>query len=369
MSRLQFAPLRQTLRPASVLAAVISLLAVPVTAQERGPQPPIGDRYFSRTAVAAPAPTPSRVQPIGPAMPVAAALASSPPAASAKAQSPQGAQMAPVPDREQLAKPRHSRARFHRARLRREPINPVQSANAQARAYASPDAYLNSTLVQDYEPGKLYQIETSPHFLTAILLRPGEKLVSKAAGDTVRWVMGETLEGSGATQRVMVLIKPIHGGLRTNIVLTTDQRSYLIEASSHEGGTYSSALSWNYPQDQMQAVIAARPQASESSVASGLSLEQLHFGYRIDALRDKPHWQPVRVFDDGTRTYIQFPPNMASTEAPPLFLVGSGGKAELVNYRLTGGYYVVDRLIDVAELRLGERVQTVVRITRTRDRG
>jgi len=82
-----------------------------------------------------------------------------------------------------------------------------------------------------------------------------------------------------------------------------------------------------------------------------------------------PRWQPLRVFDDGLKTYIQFPVNMAATDAPPLFLVGPGGKAELVNYRYLNGYYVVDRLIDVAELRLGEKPQQVVRISRTGSKG
>ena len=83
----------------------------------------------------------------------------------------------------------------------------------------------------------------------------------------------------------------------------------------------------------------------------------------------KPSWQPIRVFDDGLKTYIQFPTNMAATEAPPLFLIGADKQVQLVNYRYLNGYYIVDRLIDVAELRLGEKNQTVVRITRTRDRG
>ena len=100
--------------------------------------------------------------------------------------------------------------------------------------------------------------------------------------------------------------------------------------------------------------------------ASRLAVDSLHFGYRIKANGFRaPRWQPVRVFDDGLKTYIQFPRDMASTEAPPLFLIGPDKQAQLVNYRYLGGYYVVDRLIDVAELRLGERKQQVVRITRT----
>jgi len=37
----------------------------------------------------------------------------------------------------------------------------------------------------------------------------------------------------------------------------------------------------------------------------------------------------------------------------------------LVNYRMSGNYYVVDRLFAKAELRLGEKKQDVVRIARS----
>lgn len=272
------------------------------------------------------------------------------------------------------ASPTHP-ARRHRHRSRRpEPsVSAIQAANSQARTFPTPDAYINANLFYDFEAGRLYQVQTSPHFLTTIMLRPGEKLVAKAAGDTVRWVLGETVQGSGPSQQVVVLLKPIRGGLRTNLVLTTDQRTYLIEASSHDGGTYTSAVNWNYPQEQMQALGAARAAEAvkaQTVVAPALAIDQLHFGYTVAPVKGKPpRWQPLHVFDDGTRTYIQFPINMAATEAPPLFLVGPGDRAELVNYRYIAGYYVVDRLIDVAELRIGEKPQSIVRITRAKDRG
>jgi len=214
----------------------------------------------------------------------------------------------------------------------------VRAANAGSRSYPTPDAYINATLYYDYEAGRLYEVETSPHFLTAIMLRPGEKLVAKAAGDTVRWVLGETEEGAGANAQEVVLLKPIRGGLRRN-----------------------------YPQEQMQELAAAQAQALQADRAAKAAdaqlvvaapaspVDQLHFGYDIRPIHSKPpRWQPIRVFDDGIKTYIQFPINMAATDAPPLFLVGPGDKAELVNYRYLNGYYVVDRLVDVAELRIGE---------------
>lgn len=290
------------------------------------------------------------------------ALTPSPPTARAPAAA---AAVAPI-------SPAAPRPRVHR--IRRGPPPPgylaVTAANAQARAYATPDAYINAVLFYDYEAGRIYTLQTSPRFLTTVLLRPGEKLIAKAAGDTVRWVLGETVQGSGANQQVVVLIKPIRGGLKTNVVLTTDQRTYLLEAVSREGGTYTSAISWNYPQEQMQALAAAQAAQAQSVVAPALELDQLHFDYKVEAIHMKsPRWQPLRVFDDGLKTYIQFPVNMAATDAPPLFLVGPGGAAQLVNYRFLNGYYVVDRLVDVAELRLGEKPQQVVRITRTARKG
>jgi type IV secretion system protein TrbG len=49
---------------------------------------------------------------------------------------------------------------------------------------------------------------------------------------------------------------------------------------------------------------------------------------------------------------------------PPLFVTGTGGRAELVNYRVRGSWYIVDRLFEAAELRLGTSPQTKVRITK-----
>jgi len=269
--------------------------------------------------------------------------------------------------RDAPARPHHRRIAHHHAHVA---LRPIWSANNASRSSPTPGAYINAALYYDYEPGRLYTVNTSPRFLTAITLRPGERLISKAAGDTVRWVLGETVQGVGASQQVIVMVKPVRGDLRTNIILTTDQRTYLLDAVSREGDSYTSVIAWNYPQEQMQEAQAARA-VSDQAVAVATEVDHLYFGYSIKATssRHPPRWQPLRVFDDGLKTYIQFPANLGASEAPPLFLIGPKDQAQLVNYRLLGGYYVVDRLIDVAELRLGEKPQTIVRITRTAKAG
>jgi type IV secretion system protein VirB9 len=259
--------------------------------------------------------------------------------------------------------------------------------SAYRRAVATPRSasFVNGNQVYAYEPNRLYRIDASPRFLTVIALRPGEKLISKAAGDTVRWVIGETAgAGNGAgLPQTFVMIKPLQGGLRTNLVLTTDQRVYMIEAVSHEEAVYTSMVSWRYPAEEMRELQLSRAVAQVQTLArqanvvdSGLNVGRLNFDYDIrpvggSAFRSPPapRWAPLRVFDDGAKTYIQFPPNLAASDAPPLFLVGPKATAELVNYRFVGGYYVVDRLFSVAELRLGEKPQTIVRITATGGRG
>lgn len=157
---------------------------------------------------------------------------------------------------------------------------------------------------------------------------------------------------------VSILIKPFSAGLRTNLIITTDRRVYHLQLESR-AATAMVALSWTYPQDAL--IALQRPEAA-APVAAGLAIGALRFGYSISG--DNPPWRPLRAFDDGRQTFIQFPPTMATGQAPPLFVIGEKGQTELVNYRIAGHYYVVDRLFARAELRLGARRQSVVRIDR-----
>ena len=103
--------------------------------------------------------------------------------------------------------------------------------------------------------------------------------------------------------------------------------------------------------------------ALATPIASGVAIQNLRFRYAISG--DSPPWKPVRAFDDGSKVYIEFPARLDQGEAPPLFVVGPDGGNQLVNYRVNGNYYIVDRLFGAAELRLGQDPQQVVRISRS----
>jgi P-type conjugative transfer protein TrbG len=220
--------------------------------------------------------------------------------------------------------------------------------------------------VYPFSDGALYQVYAAPGEITDIALEAGEQLVGSgpvAAGDTVRWVIGDTESGTGANKRIHILLKPTAPNLTTNLVINTDQRTYHLELRSDEK-TYMASVSWAYPQDEL---IALRGQNAAAEIAapaaSGVSIDALNFRYRLEG--DNPAWKPLRAFDDGRQVFIEFPSGIAQGEMPPLWVIGPQGEGQLVNYRVRGNYMIVDRLFAAAELKLGADPQQIVRIVRT----
>ena len=249
-----------------------------------------------------------------------------------------------------------------------DPASRVNQANAAARIQPARDGFINAVQVYPYTQGALYQVYTAPGQITDIALQPGEQLVGSgpvAAGDTVRWIIGDTESGTGPTRQIHILVKPTRADLTTNLVINTDRRTYHMELRA-TARTYMASVSWQYPQDQL---IALRRQnaaaAAAAPVASGVDLASLNFRYAIEG--DRPPWRPVRAYDDGRQVFIEFPRGIGQGEMPPLFVVGpEGDTSELVNYRVRGNHIVVDRLFAAAELRLGSgRRQQRVRIVRS----
>ena len=235
-----------------------------------------------------------------------------------------------------------------------DPQSHVGAANEAARIEPDNAGFDNAIQRYAYREGALFQVYAKPGQVTDIALQEGETLVGPgpvAAGDTVRWMIGDTLSGSGATQRVHILIKPTRPDIATNLVINTDRRTYHIELRANPD-IYMASVSWSYPADELIALRREEERAVRAApVTEGFTLEALNFDYRISG--DEPGWRPIRVFDDGRRTLVEFPPDIARGEMPPFFVVGAGGAAELVNYRVSGRYLIVDRLFHKAELRLG----------------
>jgi type IV secretion system protein VirB9 len=240
-----------------------------------------------------------------------------------------------------------------------EPIARIESANDAARVEPRRAGYFNAVQVFPYSPGALYQIYAAPGQITDIALEPGEQLIGSgpvAAGDTVRWVVGDTESGSGDTKRVHIMVKPTRSSVETNLVVNTDRRTYLIELRSREK-PYMPSVAWFYPED--------RAGRGRSLPPTPFIPDQTQRRYRYTIEGDSPPWRPLNAYDDGRKVYIEFSAGIGQGEMPPLFVISSDGKTEIVNYRAYGSVLIVDRLFAAAELRLGSENQQKVRIVRS----
>jgi len=252
---------------------------------------------------------------------------------------------------------------------KRQPWEVVDDANRKAAEGPQGDGYFNAIMTYDYTEGALYQVYAAPLRLTAIQLQPGERIVGKpAAGDTIRWVMGIGRSGTDAGQQEHLYVKPTRPGLHTTMAINTDRRTYYLELHSFED-TYMAAVQWRYPHDeiaQLEGAAARDDDLARATTATNVNLEAINFSYRVTVEKGKPVWVPVQVFDDGKKTFVRFPAAMLNREAPALFVLSSTNEVQLVNYRMKNDYYVVDRLIERAELRVGQKEQEIVRIARVR---
>jgi len=214
-------------------------------------------------------------------------------------------------------------------------------------------------------------IVCAPLYVCNVALQPGEIVNSVNVGDSVRWKVSPAISGFGPTQVTHLLIKPVDAGLRTDMVVATTKRVYTIKLVSTQHD-WTPQIAFNYPED-MQSEWAAYHQQAEFQLAattlhSGQKTGDLDFNFQLGG--DSPSWKPVRVYSDGTKTYIDFPPSVGSTETPALVALNGGGwfsrpNPQLVNYRMHGDRYVVDGVLDRAALISGVgSSQTRVTITR-----
>jgi P-type conjugative transfer protein TrbG len=214
--------------------------------------------------------------------------------------------------------------------------------------------------IYPYIPNKVYKIYCTETRLTEIQLQPGEASVKVDGADSVQWIIDQVESGSGNTKQVHINIKPIKQNISTNFYIYTDRHVYHLEA--YAGDFYTPVIRWTYPQEEKLALL--RQQEKEQQLENdaiplgqdNMALESLCFKYQISG-RNYP-WNPLLVFDDGAKTYIQMPAAMKSSEAPALF-VKDGKTLALVNYRIKNSYYIVDRLGKRFELHVGKKVVTI----------
>lgn len=208
--------------------------------------------------------------------------------------------------------------------------------------------------------------EYMPTMVCAILrsciidLEPGESITGIKPGDKVRWKFSKVVSGEGATEQTHIIVKPIEEGIETNVAISTNRRLYDVLLRAGSADSMIHRMGFYYPSDMVgewsaQQKVAAEHDASVVDTLGKVDVEAINFAYSWSANRyaKKQPMAPVRVFDDGHQTYIQFDPAIKDYEAPTLMVRAADGQWQIVNYRMVGTYYKVDRLFNEALLALG----------------
>src|SRR5436305_7378589 len=200
----------------------------------------------------------------------------------------------------------------------------------------------------------------APLRVCMIELQSGEKLVGEPhIGDSVRWNLSPAMYGNGTSATSVIILKPQGPGLDTNLLITTDRRAYYLRLLS-KSDDYVARVAFAYPDEDenekkwQQHLAEQKAQETKATRIAELppnAVDSMYFNYRLKGGDD--NIRPVRVFDDGKKTYIQISQAARNREAPVLVVIGPDGKQEMVNYRVKDDMYIVDRLFERAELILG----------------
>jgi type IV secretion system protein VirB9 len=215
-------------------------------------------------------------------------------------------------------------------------------------------------------------IVCAPLQICNLALQPGEVVHDVQVGDSVRWKISPSISGGGSEQTTHLIIKPVDAGLVSSLNVATNRRTYAIKLVSTQRD-WMPLVAFNYPDDMQRQWSAYRQTvafgAAANTLPTGENVANLDFGFQISG--DNPGWKPLRVYTDGAKTYIEFPRSISFTSAPTLVALDntggwfSSGNTQMVNYRMLGNRYVVDRVLDRAELISGVgNGQTRVVITR-----
>ncbi len=205
-------------------------------------------------------------------------------------------------------------------------------------------------------------VDCAPLRTTDIQLQPGETITDVAMGDTERWMATPAASGDPRNPVPHLAVKPQLPGIETNLTIYTTRHIYHLVLRSR--GRAMQEVEFYYPDELLAAMkkadaAAARakqeavdPPADSDDVVkvANVNPAELNFSYSVTG--PNVPWKPIRAFDDGAHVYIQMPAGMKTSEAPAL-LIDAGGGTQMVNYRVEGNYYVVDRLFNQAILVAG----------------
>jgi type IV secretion system protein VirB9 len=196
----------------------------------------------------------------------------------------------------------------------------------------------------DYHEQQVVTIQAAPGYQVTIMFAPDERIENVALGDSGAWQATPNRRGD------YLFLKPVQGGVATNMTVMTDTRVYAFDLRPLPGPQPDMAYTvrFRYPgatgTDAQEAAAAGTPDAASPG------------RYKVTGARAI---RPVGIDDDGAKTFIEWPP---STTLPAVYSIDANGKEALVNGYMRDDIYVIDSVAAQLVFRLDRQVARATRI-------
>ncbi|MGH7106088.1 MAG: TrbG/VirB9 family P-type conjugative transfer protein [Acetobacteraceae bacterium] len=206
--------------------------------------------------------------------------------------------------------------------------------------------------VAPYSGEQVYQLYGYAGYQIDIEFARDESFVGLAAGD----IDGISFEAHGNH----LFLKPRVARVHTNLTVLTNRRQYEFEYSVLPGspdpslGEVIYALRFTYPENGKQGAAAVAAREISGALARASQSRPRNFDYWYCG---RPELKPLAAWDDGVRTWIEFG---ARSELPAIFVQNDDGTESLVNFSVSQGDIVVQRVAHRFVLRRGRLTGCIV---------
>lgn len=197
-----------------------------------------------------------------------------------------------------------------------------------------------------YNENSMYTIYARMNYASLVYMEPGENITSVKGGDTDRWEITNFQTGSKDGLRDAILIKPISLELKTNLIISTNKRTYILNVHSAKE-LFNPVVKWIYPQE-----IKIKKAEKENKEEKMTLTDPTELNYEYSVSTKKYDFVPSTIFDDGAKTFLIMKEKLQEL---PSFYIREGKELLLVNYRVKGNYLIVDRTFQEGVLRIGKK--------------
>ncbi|WP_338503705.1 TrbG/VirB9 family P-type conjugative transfer protein [Sphingomonas kaistensis] len=220
------------------------------------------------------------------------------------------------------------------------------------QAATASDARVRSIM---FTPDEVVRFIAKPGYQSSIRFGADERIENVAVGDSAAWQVTPNKRGN------YLFIKPLIAGARSNLMVITDQRTYLFDLEATRGSQPVYTLSFDYPAYPAPGSIQPPPPpppapAATTALASApvTPAPVLNFGWKVDGAKSL---RPARIFDDSKAVYLSWPDALA---LPAVLAPASDGTESPLDYRMEKGFIVIAGLPRRIILRRGKETATVL---------